>query len=67
MSQGKSLYMYLKQAKVSFFFFFTKMENRRAEQALFGGLVPVRREDVGKGFRSVNIVHMVDTLCKMEK
>jgi hypothetical protein len=32
LSQGNSLYSYLKQ---------TKMENRRAEQVLFGVLVPV--------------------------
>jgi hypothetical protein len=38
MSQGNSLYNYLKQIKMSFFFSFTKLENRRAEQVLSGGL-----------------------------
>jgi hypothetical protein len=39
MSQGNSLYSYLKQTKMSYF---TKSENRRAEQILSGELVPVR-------------------------
>jgi hypothetical protein len=37
MSQGDSLYGDLKQTKMSFFFSFTKSENRRAEQVLSGG------------------------------
>jgi hypothetical protein len=37
MSQGNSLCIYLKQIKMSFFFSFTKLENRRAEQILPGG------------------------------
>jgi hypothetical protein len=50
MSQGNTLcsYLYLKQAKMSFFLFFffpaTKSENRRVEQVLWGRgkrLVPV--------------------------
>jgi hypothetical protein len=40
MSQGNSLYSYLKQTKMSLYF--TKSENRRAEQILSGELVPVR-------------------------
>jgi hypothetical protein len=43
MSQGNSLYNYLKQPKMSFRFF-TKTENRRKEQVLSGGLVPVGEE-----------------------
>jgi hypothetical protein len=39
MSQGNTLYSYFKQTKMSFFF--TKTENRRAEQVLSGGLVSV--------------------------
>jgi hypothetical protein len=34
MSQGNSICSYLKQTNVSFFFPFTKLENRRAEQVL---------------------------------
>jgi hypothetical protein len=40
MSQGKSLYSYLKQTKKIIFFSFTKLENWRAEP-LFWGLIPV--------------------------
>jgi hypothetical protein len=40
MSQGNSLYSYLKQTKMSFFFLF-KVENRKAKQVLFEGLAPV--------------------------
>jgi hypothetical protein len=40
MSQGNSLYSYLKQTKISFCFF-TKSENRKAEHVLPWGLVPV--------------------------
>jgi hypothetical protein len=37
MSQGNSLCSYLKRTKMSFTsFFFTKLENRRAEQILSG-------------------------------
>jgi hypothetical protein len=37
MSQGNSLFSYVKQAKMSFFFPFSKSENRRAEQVLSRG------------------------------
>jgi hypothetical protein len=36
MSQGNSLYRYLKQTKI----FFSKAENRKAKQVLSGDLVP---------------------------
>jgi hypothetical protein len=52
-SPGNSLYSYLKQTKMSFFSF-TKLESRRAEQVLSGGLVPVgsgRRWGKGVGGR----------------
>jgi hypothetical protein len=50
MSQGKSLNNYLKQTKLSFFFSFTKLENRRVEKALSGGVgTSGRGENVGKG------------------
>jgi hypothetical protein len=39
MSQGNSLFSYLKQIEISFFFSFTKSENRRAEQVLPQGEV----------------------------
>jgi hypothetical protein len=56
--QGDSLfsYLYLKQTKISVFFFFslfssTKSENRRVEWDV-GGLVPVERGRwLGKGVR----------------
>jgi hypothetical protein len=38
MSQGNSLYSYLKQTK---FLFFSETENRKAKPVLSGGLVPV--------------------------
>jgi hypothetical protein len=41
MSRGNSLYCYLKQTKMSTLFF-TKMEYRRTEQVLSGGLLLVR-------------------------
>jgi hypothetical protein len=39
MSQGNSLYRYIKQTKK--FFFFTKSENRQAEQFLSREFLPV--------------------------
>jgi hypothetical protein len=52
--QGKTLRSYLKQPKMSFFFFFsyTKLENKRMEQILPEALVPVgggRRWGNGEG------------------
>jgi hypothetical protein len=51
-SKGNTLcsYLYLKQAKISFFYS-TKLENRRAEHVLGAGgaLVPIRGETGGKG------------------
>jgi hypothetical protein len=45
MPQGNSLCKYLKKAKMSFFSFFflyyIESENRRVEQVLPGGLVPL--------------------------
>jgi hypothetical protein len=41
-SQGNSLYSYLKQIKISVFK--TKLETRRAENVLSGGLVPMGGE-----------------------
>jgi hypothetical protein len=56
MSQGNSLCSYLQKTKTSFFFlFFTKSENRRAEQVFFEG------EDVGRGCRWVNMVQILCT------
>jgi hypothetical protein len=44
--QGNALCSYLKQAKMSFFIFFsyTKLENKRMEQALPGELIPAGAE-----------------------
>jgi hypothetical protein len=47
MSQYEILLSYLKQKCQ--FFVFTKTENRRAEQVLFGGLVPVGEGMQGEG------------------
>jgi hypothetical protein len=58
MSQGNSLYSYLKQTKMSFFFL-TKSENKRVEQVLSGELIPCVGE-VRKGCRRVK---MVQILC----
>jgi hypothetical protein len=61
MSQGNSLCSYLKQAKLSVFFFpFTKSENRREEQVLPGGIGTSEREkEMGKGCGRVNIVQIL--------
>jgi hypothetical protein len=62
-SQGNSLHSYLKKQH---FFFFTKSENRRAEQVLSGGVgTSGRREEVGKGCGRVNIAQIPYThVCK---
>jgi hypothetical protein len=61
MSQGNSLCSHLKQTKIPFFSFI-KLENRRAEQVLSGGLVPVgegRKQGKGIGENLGQIcVHM---------
>jgi hypothetical protein len=64
MSQGNSLYSYLKQKR--HFFFFIKTENRRAEQVLPGGVGTSGRGEVAeKGCRKVNIVQILCThVCK---
>jgi hypothetical protein len=55
-------YLYLKQAKMSIFFFFhfssTKLENRKVEQILPRGGVGTsgKKEVAGKGGRRVNMV-----------
>jgi hypothetical protein len=51
MSQGNTLCSHRKQTKMSFFFSFTKLENRRVEQVLSRGggvLVPVGGGGGGK-------------------
>jgi hypothetical protein len=56
MLEGNSLCSYLKQAKM-LFFYFTKLENRRAQQVLSGGVgTSGREEEVEKGWRSMNMV-----------
>jgi hypothetical protein len=65
-SQGNSLYSYLKQKKSSFFSFI-KWEKRRAEQILSWGEGGTngRRENVGKWCKKVNIVQILCThVCK---
>jgi hypothetical protein len=48
-SQGNSLSSYLKEAKMSFFFPYTKSENRREKQVLPRDVVPEwRGKEVGK-------------------
>jgi hypothetical protein len=64
MSQINSLYSYLKQTKMSFFFF-TKLENRRVEQVLFGGWFQWKVKDIETGYRRVNMVQVLCTnVCK---
>jgi hypothetical protein len=66
MIQGNSLCSYLKQIKMSFFFSFTKLENRRVEQFLSGEAgTSVMGEKVEKGCKSENIVQILCThVCK---
>jgi hypothetical protein len=58
-SQGNFLYGYLKQTEMSFLKI--KMENRRAEQVLWGrGGIRGRGENEGRECRRVNIVQNVN-------
>jgi hypothetical protein len=64
LSQGNSLcsYLYLRQAKMSFFFLFysTNSENRRVEQVPHRGIgTSGRRKVVGRGNRRVNMVQIL--------
>jgi hypothetical protein len=55
-SQGNSLCSYLKQTKMSFFFFYKIRELEGSTGSAGGEGVPVKgREDVGKGCGRVNI------------
>jgi hypothetical protein len=60
MSKCNSVYSYLKQKCT--FFFYTKTENRKAKQVLFGRLIPVGREGYKKrgleGENGGNILYM---------
>jgi hypothetical protein len=62
--QGNSLCNYIKQLKMSFFFFFhfTKFENRWAEQVLPGGLVPGGERGDGKKMKEGK--YGTNTVCK---
>jgi hypothetical protein len=60
MSQGNSLYSYLKQQK----YHFSKTEDRKVKQVLSGVDTSGRGEDISKGCRRVN---MVKILCTHEK
>jgi hypothetical protein len=49
MTQGNTLYNYSSN-QTEMYFFFTKMQNRKAKQVLSGGLVPVEGVRIqGKG------------------
>jgi hypothetical protein len=64
MSQNSTLYHYLKQTKLSFFFLFTKTENRKAKQFLLGVCTSVW-EDIRKGYRRENVMGILGThVCK---
>jgi hypothetical protein len=69
MSQGNTLYSYLKLIKMSLFFP-TKSENRRAEQVLLGwmgesGWYQWEGEYVGNGYKRVKMVQILCThVCK---
>jgi hypothetical protein len=64
-SHRHSLYSYLKQTKMPFFFSFTNSENR-AEQVLSGGVgTSGKGQDVRKGGWRVNMVQILYThVCK---
>jgi hypothetical protein len=53
MSQGNSLYSYVKQKCL---FFFQKMEKRRANRSCLGVATSGRGEDIRKGYRRMNMV-----------
>jgi hypothetical protein len=61
--QGNSLYTYLKQTKCHFLI---KSENRRAEQILSVGVGTCGMgEDMGKGYKRVNMVQILcPCVCK---
>jgi hypothetical protein len=65
MSQGNSLCSYLKQTKMTFYFFY-KIGNRRAEQVLPGVIgTSGKGEEVRKMYGRVNIVQILCTnVCK---
>jgi hypothetical protein len=49
MSLENSLYSYLKQTKISFFFFY-KIREQKGRTGLVWGLIPVGREKIGHVF-----------------
>jgi hypothetical protein len=60
MWQENSLSRYIEQTKMSLFFLFTKLEDRRAELVLSVGVGTSRREEVvEKGYRRMNIVQIL--------
>jgi hypothetical protein len=61
MSQGNSLCNYLKQTKMSFFFFYKIGEQEGRTGPAWGVGTSGRREEVGKGCGRVNMVQILCT------
>jgi hypothetical protein len=66
MPQGNSLCIYLKQAKISFFFFIYKIREQEGRTGLARGIGTSGGGDVvGKGCRRVSIMQILCThVCK---
>jgi hypothetical protein len=65
MSQEKPMYSYLKQTKMSFFFFYKIREQEGRIGPVWGLATNGRGENVGKGYRRVNMVQILCThICK---
>jgi hypothetical protein len=72
MPQGNSLCSYLKQAKMSLFSFsFFLIQNQRTEEqnrSCLGAGIGGKGEEVGKGYRRVNMVQILCVhVCKWKK
>jgi hypothetical protein len=66
-SQGNSRYNYLKQAKISYFFFYKiREQEERIDPARWGEAdTSDKEEDVGEGCRRMNMIQIVYThVCK---
>jgi hypothetical protein len=59
MSQGNPLYSYLKQTKMSVFFFFNKTKDRGQKRSCLGVDTDGKGEDIRKGCKRVNIVEIL--------
>jgi hypothetical protein len=65
MSQGNSLYSYLKQTNTSFFFFYEIREQEDRTGPVWGAGSSGKREDVGRGCKKENMVQILcPHICK---